>query len=266
MKYFLAKGFIAALFILHSLSSATATPLLSTERQLHVADEYWSKIMEGKNDEAVHLLSDPNQLHHLSSFKFSADEIQTYINKDNKVFTTAKRHCYKDVSFETVMVNVNGVYKIDHRATFKHLIKEALKNREPIEQYCYDFINQNLTGRLNGEQWSFEKADIREVTTSERPNLDISLYSEDCDTENKSKCTEPQILLNFPIDDAGGNFNGQNNITIHTPPHYNEIISTGSYRITHLSNDKTKIEITFEEDADNHLKGFIILNQKDGSK
>ena len=142
------------------------------------------------------------------------------------------------------------------------LIK-ACRNYEPIKKYCYDFQNEELTGKINGELWGVKKIDQRVVNWGNKKTIEISLHPEVCDTEYVGKCLQPTLLIsNLNLEGDGGNMTSSENITIHTHPSNNQIISKGSYRVHHQRDGSMKIEISFKHDEKNYLNGYVVVKKE----
>lgn len=181
----------------------------------------------------------PEDVETFKHMKFIGDSFSVSTDDNGDVLVDIKRYCYRDLIFRTEVVEVGGIRKIDSKATIKNLFEVASVNSDPIKKYCYDFDSSELTGKINGQEWTIKKVDARLVDWGSKNTIYTSLHPEDCEAEYTGDCVLPRLIVsNLNLKGDGGNFSASENITIHTPPSDNQVISAGSYRITHLSDKK----------------------------
>ena len=228
-----------------------------------IATKYWDAQKNNNLIELEQLLAVPEEIETFKHMQFSAESFSVDKSDNGDILVSIKRFCYPDLIVNTEVIEVNGVKKIDSNATIKNLFKAAKVNNKTVKKYCYDFDDTELTGLVNGQPWAVKKVDTRVIDWGSKKTIAIALHPEDCDTEYSGYCKLPKLMIsNLNLNGDGGNFSASENITIHTPPSENQIISTGSYRITHLNEEATKVEISFKHDEKNHLNGFVLLPNK----
>ena len=225
-----------------------------------IVNKYWQAIEDGNIGELENILSDTEDLAVLERMKLDWDSFTVKQTGEEGVLVSIKRFCYQDLTFKTELVDVQGSAKVDSSATLKSLLREAATKSEPIKKYCYGFDIKPLSGKIGGQDWVIKNADHRIIDFGGKKANRISLYTENCDVEYTGECKLPKLIVsNLNFEGDGGNFSVRENITIHTPPSNNQIISKGSYRITPLNDGTTKLEISFNHDEQNHLNGAVIL-------
>lgn len=190
----------------------------------------------------------------MTSNKFTVlDEVPEGVN------VKYSRFCYADILVPTIVVDTADGFKVDLMATMKGEFK-AMKDSKPLKQYCYDFQDKPLAGKLNGKPWSYVNSHTREINWGNEVTQSISLYAEQCDAEQYGSCSKPSLIIsNLDLTGTGGNLGAKENITIHVPPGNNDIISQGSYRVTHLDDQTIKLELVFTSDDGSTLNGHITL-------
>ena len=197
-----------------------------------------------------------------SGFSMTAKNIEILEEVATGVNVKYTRFCYADIIVPTIVVDTDDGLKVDLMATMKGEFN-AMKNSKPLKQYCYDFEDKPLSGTINKKPWTFVKSHSRDINWGTKVTTSTSLYAEDCDTELSGGCTLPSLIIsNLDLTGSGGNLGAKENITIHTPPGDNEVISQGSYRVTPIENNKVKLELTFQNDDGNTVSGFILIDQK----
>ena len=68
----------------------------------------------------------------------------------------------------------------------------------------------------------------------------------------------PSILISkLDFSGAGGNLDNKKNVTLYTPPGNNVMVTQGSYRLSKSAEGKTRLEISFNHDAENAINGYI---------
>lgn len=129
--------------------------------------------------------------------------------------------------------------------------------RKPTKQYCHDFADQPMQGKINGEPWKAHHLNRAVYDFGTKKSEKLKIVSEPCQDEWCNGLESPALLINLDLSGNGGNFDSQNNITVFTPPNSNEVISEGNYRVSSTAEGKTKLEISFQEDEGNTVSGFI---------
>lgn len=228
-----------------------------------LATKYWEAQKNNNLTELEGLLSAPEEIGTFKHMKFIGESFSATQSDEGDILVNIKRFCYPDLIVNTEVIDVNGVKKIDSKATIKNLFIAARENSQPIKKYCYDFDNTKLSGKINGQAWAVKKVDSRVIDWGTEKTTNIALHPEDCNTEYTGGCELPKLMIsNLNLKGDGGNFTTTENITIHTPPSDNQIISKGSYRITHSNKGETKIEISLKHNEQNYLNGFVIVQNE----
>ena len=252
---------IISMFALISLS---ITGCGSSEKQLLV-QQYFDAMQSNDVSTLRAILKNPKNADMFSAdsgFSMSSKNIEVLDEVPQGVNVMYTRFCYADIIVPTIVIKTDAGYKIDLMATMKNEFK-AMKNSKTLEKYCYAFDDMPLNGKLNGQAWSFIKSHNREIYWGTYTSTNISLYGEDCDVEFSGKCTLPYLIIsNLNLSSDGGNLNTKENLTIHMPPSDNLIVSQGSYRVSKLENNTTKLELSFKVDDDNFINGQLLLIQK----
>ena len=227
-----------------------------------VATKYWQAQKNKDMSALAATLADPKEIEMFKHMKFSANKF--IVSKVNdEVLVKLERFCYPDLVINMAIVDIKGIKKVDSKLTTRNFFESAMKNNKPLKKYCYDFDDKRLSGKINGQMWDYKKVATRVVDWGTKKTISVSVYAEDCNTESYGYCKLPKLIIsNLDLSSDGGNFTNSENITIHTPPSDNEIISKGSYRISHPNPDITKIEISFEKGTQNFLNGFVELETK----
>lgn len=228
---------------------------------VQVVSTFWQAYSENDQQALASVLVKPEDAEFLAGGKSTLSHYEVLNEVADGVDVKFSRFCYPDVIVPTKLVNVSGQQKVDFMATLRAQMK-ALKNVQPLKKYCYDFDDKVLSGMLGGMPWSYKKMHVREINWGTKISQNISVYSEDCDVEMQGQCTAPKLIIsNLKLEGEGGNFTNQENLTIHEPPGSNNVVSTGSYRISTDADGQKKVEISFSKDSDNHLSGYFFLDK-----
>ncbi|WP_372873110.1 hypothetical protein [Shewanella sp.] len=228
-----------------------------------VATKYWES-QQGYNLTAlVTTLAEPEQINIFKHLKLDIESFAIAGKDDGGVLVNIKRYCYPEFKVMTSIVEIDGVKKVDSKATIKNLFEVLKSQNEPVRKYCYDFESMELSGEIDGQEWRVKKIDYRVIDWGDKISTSISLHPEECDTEYSGTCKRPKLIISkLNLNGVGGNMNGTENITIHTPPSDNLVISKGSYRVSKIEKGKVRLEISFKHDNKNYLNGFVVLNNE----
>ncbi len=228
-----------------------------------VATKYWEYQRGDNLTDLVTTLAEPEQIKTFKHLKLDIESFAIAGNDESGVLVNIKRFCYPELNVMTSIVEIDGVKKVDSKATIKNLFEVLKSKNEPVRKYCYDFENVELSGEINGQAWSVKKIDYRVIDWGNKKSTSISLHPEECDTEYSGACKRPKLIISqLNLNGVGGNMSGTENITIHTPPSDNRVISKGSYRVTKNEQGKIRVEISFKHDDQNYLNGFVVLNNE----
>jgi len=252
--------------LITSLSLISLTLLVGcgdSEKQILVKNYY--EAMQAKDVERLKsLLKTPKNAEMFSpesGFSMTSNNFEVQDDVAEGVNVKYARFCYADLIVPTVVISTENGYKVDLMATMKGQFK-AMKETKPLKKYCYEFEDTPLNGQINGKPWSFVKSYAREINWGTEITTSTSFYSEDCDTETYGSCKAPSLIIsNLDLTSEGGNFGGKENITVHIPPGDNEVISQGSYRISHVEQNKVKVELSFKADNGNFVNGYALIDQ-----
>lgn len=247
--------------LLAVVSFACSQVACNTEKEsTRVVSDFWKGM--ATNDKALlaSVLEDKKQAEFLSQGKSTLTNYEVLDEVPNGVEVKFSRFCYADMVIPTILKEVDGALKVDLRLTLRAQMA-AYREAVPLKQYCYDFDDKPLSGKLNNIAWHFNKVVNREINWGDKITTNTTLYSEDCNTETYGECTQPSLIIsNLDLTGVGGNFDNKVNVTIHIPPSDNVIISDGSYRVTESSEGK-KVEISFKKANENTLSGYFILDK-----
>jgi len=225
---------------------------------VQVTSIFWEGMTTNNKELLLSVLESKEDAEFLSQGKSTLKEYEVLAEVPGGVEVKFSRFCYADIIIPTILKEVNGSLKVDFRSTLREQFK-ANKSAVTLSKYCHDFDDKPLTGILNGHSWSFVKSKSREIDWGDTITTNTTLYSEDCDTEVSGKCSEPSLIIsNLDLSGEGGNFNNRVNVTIHTPPGDNLVISTGSYRVSGKSGNK-KVELSFNQDSQNIISGHFFI-------
>ena len=252
---------VTSLFLV--IFSSLLTGCGTSEKQTLV--KRYFDAMQSKNvTELQSILKDPKNAEMFSpdsGFSMTSKNFEILDDVPQGVKVKYSRFCYSDVVVPTIVIKTDNGYKVDLMATMKGEFK-AMKGAKPLKKYCYDFEDKLLNGQLNGKPWTFVKSYSREINWGTKITKSISLYSEDCNTEESGSCKNPSLIIsNLKLESEGGNFGARENLTIHIPPGDNYTISQGSYRISIVENNNMKLELSFKDDNSNFVNGYILLEQ-----
>ncbi|MEW6992048.1 hypothetical protein AADZ91_15370 [Colwelliaceae bacterium 6441] len=226
---------------------------------VRVTTAFWQAFNENDKQGLEAVLKAPKDAEFLVKGKSTHFDYEVLGEVAEGVEVKFSRFCYPDVIASTILVDVAGEKKVDFMATFRAQMA-AMKGVSTTKKYCYDFNDVTLTGKLNGQAWSFVKTNIREINWGNKITQSVKVYAENCDVEAGGACTLPALnISNLKLDGEGGNFSNIENLSIYVYPSFNNIVSSGSYRITKLDDGRKKIELSFEKDRDNYLSGHFIL-------
>ena len=225
---------------------------------IKVTTDFWKGMATNNKELLESVLAKKEDAEFLSKGKSTLTNYEILGEVSGGVEVKFSKFCYPDITAPTILKSVDGSLKVDLFATLRAQMK-AHKKAIPLRKYCYEFENKPLSGSLAGIKWSFVKSNSREINWGDKVTTNTTLYSEDCDTDTHGKCTKPSLLIShLDLAGEGGNFTNTVNVTIHTPPGTNHIISSGSYRVSNEGVNK-KVEISFSDDEKNRLSGFYII-------
>jgi len=223
-----------------------------------VTSDFWKGMSTNNKILLESVLENKSDAEFLSQGKSTLLNYEVLGEVPNGVEVKFSKFCYADMVIPTILKKVDGALKVDFRLTLREQMK-AHRNAETLRAYCYDFDEKPLDGTLAGKPWSFVKSKSHEINWGDKITINTKLYSEDCDTETHGECTKPSLIIsNLNLEGSGGNFTNAVNITIHVPPGDNQVISTGSYRVSRQGTNK-KVELSFEHDPENKLSGYFII-------
>jgi hypothetical protein len=229
---------------------------------IKVVSDFWKGM--DKNDRVLleSVLENKADAEFLSQGKSTLSDYEVLGESEGEAFEGVNvrfsRFCYADMIVPTILVEVDGKKKINFRRTLK-VQMAAHKKAKPLRKYCYDFDEKQLSGNLGGKPWSFVQSKSRDIDWGDKVTTNITLYGESCDTDTYGKCTQPRLIIsNLDLNSEGGNFTNKVNVTVHVPPGDNQVVSTGSYRVTQNKGHK-KVELSFKQDGKNSLSGFYIV-------
>lgn len=246
------------MFILIVLNIVLISGCSEPNESTKVVSAFWKAFSENDKETLEQILENPEDAEFLMRGKPTVTNYEVLNEVEGGVNVRFSRYCYEDLISPTKLVNVNGRKKIALFPTLKAQIAIS-KTSTPLKKYCYEFDDKPLSGFLDGSPWLFKKAKNREIDWGTKITNNTTLYSEDCDTETFGKCTKPRLIIsNLDLDSEGGNFTNKVNITIHKPPSDNQIITTGSYRVSRFNGEK-KVELTFNHDNKNNLSGYYFI-------
>lgn len=255
---------ILALLIPAIFISACSQP--SEEKRL--VQSFWEAI-QAKDAEALgHLIVNPSNSDLLSgnsglTFELMGDSFKVLkVNDDNTVDVQFSRYCYPDTVLPTVLTKTDQGLRVDFAETFRKAAQNP-QELQPTKKYCYELEDKPLSGVINGQSWAVNHADSTEISFGSRSIKRIALYSEACPNGNCFSVKTPSIILDaLDLTGEGGNLNNKHSITIFTPPNSNIRISEGSYKVSDLSNGKTKLELAFEKEGGNRVNGYVTIDAK----
>ena len=226
-----------------------------------LVQKFW-EAAQNKDVEALKVLISKPEIASMfaegNGISIDVGEIQIGKKLENgNVGFTYKRFCYPEVASETKLVRIDGVSKVDVMATFKAKSKDA-NDIKPMKKYCYPFEDKQMTGKISGVTVTFIYLNKSIVNFGTHEEESYELTTEPCAGSECLTLKTPKILIHhLDFNNDGGNFNNAENITLFTPPHFNEFITEGSYRVTKSTPGNNKLEISFEKDKDNYINGYI---------
>jgi len=242
-----------------ALASLLLLGCAQEDPKVDLVKRFWQAMDTNDAESLKQLLSDPKQAEFISSGNvgLAIESYEVLESTSEGVNVKFVRSCYPDIIVPTVITEKDGTPKIDLMATFQAQMKK-MAGVKTTKKYCYDFQNQPMQGEINGKPWHANHVHRQVFDFGTKKEESLSIYSEKCPQENCFVVSTPSILIsNLDLSGDGGNFGNNNSITIFTPPSDNLMISQGSYRVSSLSEGKTKLELSFKDDSGNSINGYI---------
>jgi len=226
--------------------------------KVSVVEDFWAAVSTQDLEAAKLVISNPEQAQFLEGLKgkLDRDNYEILAPTEDGVNVVFYSECFTDVAHPTFITEVGGEPKVDLQRTMMASFK-ATAQRQRTKQYCHDFADQPMQGKINGETWKAHHLNRAVYDFGTKKSEEMKIVSEPCQDEWCNGLNSPALLINLDLSGSGGNFDSQNNITVFTPPGSNEVISEGSYRVSSTTEGKTKLEISFQEDESNTVSGFI---------
>ncbi len=227
--------------------------------KVDLVTRFWQAMDTNDAETLKQLLSDPQQAEFIASgnVAFAVESYEVLEPTSEGVNVNFVRHCYPDILVPTIIIDKNGTPKIDLIATLQAQMKRMAEVKA-TKKYCYEFQDQPMQGVINGEPWQAQHVRRQVFDFGAKKEEKLSIYSETCRQDNCFMVSTPSLLIsNLDLSGDGGNFGNNNNITIYIPPSENLMISQGSYRVSSLSDGKSKLEISFKDDSGNSINGYI---------
>lgn len=237
-----------------------ASLLLGCAKQdanVDLVKQFWQAMAAGDAEALKPLLSDPRQAEFLANISLAIESYEVLDATQDGVNVKFVRHCYPDVIVPTIVVQKDGVPKVNFMATLQAQMKQ-MAGVEPTQQYCYEFKDQPMQGVINGQPWQARHVHRQVVDFGNRTEEKIAIYADACPQDNCFMVATPSILISkLDFSGAGGNLDNKKNVTLYTPPGNNVMVTQGSYRLFKSAEGKTRLEISFNHDAENAINGYI---------
>lgn len=229
-----------------------------SKSEVEIVAEFWDAVAS-RNLEAIKpLLADPATMQVLegSDITLTQGGYEVLDKAEQGVNVRFSDKCLVDVVTPTVVVTVDEEPRVDLIKTLS-LGMKARASAKLKSRYCYAFEDQPMQGKIGGKPWKAHHLNRAIIDFGTTKSEQLKIVSEPCQDKWCNGLETPSLLLNFELSGAGGNFDSRNNITIFTPPQSNKVVTEGSYRLSKAAENQTKLEISFIDDKNNSVNGFI---------
>ncbi|EID0694584.1 hypothetical protein ACKOZO_004292 [Vibrio vulnificus] len=234
------------------------TGCFGKDQKLELANTYWRALVEDNDsvlNDIVKTVDDDLNIGYLGDMPIILDDVN-----ENGVQIKISRYCFPDIISTTYIDEVDGVLKVDHLKTIS-ILTRMKRLTKTNKQYCYDFHGHPMKGKIGGKEWIPIKLVQEDYFGSK---VDV-LYSVDAEKNiNTGELYPKVILFNFNHDDPknnSGNFTDYTVLSMFISPG-NNLGGLGSFRVTDLTDDNYKLEITYEHDKENYVSGYLIVNKR----
>ncbi|WP_162064027.1 hypothetical protein [Vibrio taketomensis] len=229
------------------------------ESKLELSIQYWQALVENNTQKLDSIiLHAENQNDELVIKKRYTGERPVQVKEiDEGVLVSLSRYCFPDLKFTTYIAEIDGTLKVDHGKTMAALFK-ALRKAKTNKEFCYEFDDAPLQGKIDGKEW-------RATMLVEVPFLNSTvhtLYGTDTVPGEFEGTSFPHINL-FKFNDGNaksrsGNFGDYTRMTMYSPPG-NNMSGLGSFRVSQVTDESYKLEITYKHDDENYISGYFIV-------
>lgn len=234
----------------------------SNNEQTEVTQQFWDAMTHNDWQTVRTLVVDKEHVDDLASDRIHLTPMKYTVLEasDNSVAVRFSRSCFSDFTAPTKLTSINGKTRVNLMETLRAQFAIASK-QEPTQKYCYNFEDHQLSGVINGSQWTAHHASTYSIPLGDHSETSRIIVSEPCDDPYCMDLRSPRLIIShLNLNDTGGNLSSEENVTIYVPPNHNIVVTHGSYRISQTDDNHTKLELTVDKDSNNHLSGFVYLN------
>ncbi|WP_396587250.1 hypothetical protein [Bermanella sp. R86510] len=278
----LAISCVAGYFLLDDSiveQSSSATAEEQTEFLPQTQQEKWKadtalflyQTIEKYNFEyaAKHYVTDPEALLQLTEgWSLEAESYRVKEVNDQGLVMGFTRFCYPEVDVQVYMVQKGQRYYVEFGRTFREQVRSN-SNPKPLRQFCHEFKDQPLQGMVMSGAWAADRAETQVMNTSSGKRLQVDVVTKKCDQYPDCRYFDEQDadgsgfvvgVSALDFSGRGGNLGGNQYITVSSPDYPTINRHDGSYRISKLSNGKTRLELSIPEFESTSLNGYIDLD------
>lgn len=232
--------------------------------QTTIVEDFWRAMVSGDFDAVGQLVTNPEAAGFLEGSTIELEEGQYKVlgDIDGGVNVRFSSKCLADYTAPTVLAEVGGEPRVDLMGTLT-AVMTAQAEAQPKKQYCYDFSDQPMQGKIGGEAWKAHHVNRAVYDFGTRKSEELKVVAEPCQDDWCNNLKSPSIIVsNLDLSGEGGDFSMDNNVTLVTPPNSNTIVSEGSYRVSPMSGGQVKLELSLHEDQNNTVNGFVIFDKE----
>ncbi|WP_347332943.1 hypothetical protein [Marinimicrobium locisalis] len=229
-----------------------------------VVEEFWSALVSGDLESVSKLLANPEAAALLegSTIELEEGQYEVLSTTEGGVNVRFSSECLADYTAPTMLTEVDGEQRVDLMGTLT-AVMSAKAEAQPKKQYCYDFADQPMQGRIGGEAWKAHHVNRAVYDFGAKTSEQLKIVAEPCQDEWCNGLQSPSILVSgLDLSGSGGDFSMENNVTLFIPPNSNKIVTEGSYRVSSPSEGQVKLELSFQKGQNNRVNGFVVFDNE----
>lgn len=171
------------------------------------------------------------------------------------------KFCYPERDVQVYMISRGQRYYVElGRTMSEDMRKLARQPLQPLRQYCYDFKDQSLQGRIMSTPWHANRVEMSLVQFASGSRKTIDIVSSTCSAYPDCKYDGSSIVIGvsgLDLSGTGGNLNNREYVTVSAPNMQSINLRTGSYRVTPLNNGNIKLELAVIGEQSIELNGSV---------
>lgn len=230
-----------------------------------VVEDFWKAMVAEDLETVSQLITNPEAAGFLegAEIELKEGEYKVLDATDRGLNVQFSSDCLTDYTAPTILADVGGEPRVDLMSTLNSVMT-AKAEAQPKKQYCYDFADQPMQGKIGGATWEALDVNRAVYDFGTRTSEELKIVAEPCQDDWCNNLQSPSIVVsNLDLSGSGGNFSMENNVTLVTPPSSNNIVTDGSYRVTSTSGDRVKLELSLHEDENDTVNGFVVFDSAD---